>query len=448
MNARRVFVTGGSGFLGRTLLPELRRIDGLEIVALDRSGALAGVEHTTVVRGDLLEPDSYRQALGGCDGVLHLAAATGKASPETQLRETAAGTEALVDACLTSGVERLLLVSSIAAAFPDKRGYPYAVAKERAERAVSASGLRYCILRPTIIFGEGSPILASLAKLAMLPLVVVPGAGTARVQPIAAVDVVRAILIILHNDRFESETFEVGGPESLTMEALLQRIRMSRTGKPGRTIHIPLGLIQAPLVVAERIGLRKILPATAGQLLSFKHDGTAASNPLQEFLVPDMAPLDGLLLPGDTVSPKAGALDQECRIFTRHLIGVDPDDVVVHNYRAAVATLPALNTGGPWDRSLLALARRGIIGVRCADSFAAWFARTSVLRKRLVMLLAILETRAPFSDRIDEASGGSAPAAIVRVALRAGWSLLHLVAGALILVPMRLVSGGRREPAR
>jgi nucleoside-diphosphate-sugar epimerase len=134
VNVGRVFVTGGSGFVGRTLLRALREIEGLLVVALDRSGSLTADDGLTVVSGNLHEPVTYREALARCDVVVHLAAATGKASPDVHLRETAAGTEALVNACQSAGVTRFLLVSSIAAAFPDKRGYPYAQAKERAER--------------------------------------------------------------------------------------------------------------------------------------------------------------------------------------------------------------------------------------------------------------------------------------------------------------------------
>jgi NADH dehydrogenase len=446
VSIRRVFLTGGGGFVGKTLLRELQHIDNLEIVALDRSGALAdaGNTRTTIVRGDLLEPDAYRQALSECHCVLHLAAATGKASAETHLRETATGTEALVRACQETGVSRLLLVSSIAAAFPDKRGYPYAVAKARAEHTVATSGLRYCVLRPTMVFGQGSPILESLTKLAMLPFVLVPGTGRARVQPVAVDDVVRAIISILSEDRFDAETLEVGGPEILSMESLLKRIRTSRTGQPGRALRVPLGLIQAPLLVAERLGLRAMLPATSGQLSSFRHDGTVNSSQRPDAIAPARSTLDSLLRTG----PVADPLDHECRVFTRHLLGVDPDDAILRHYHSAIASLPALSTEHPWDRSLLALAHRGVIGVRCADAFAAWFARSSTLRKRLVMLLAILETRAPYSDRIDGAPGGPVSLTMARLALRGMWSMLHLIAGAVILVPMRLVLGGRVEPAR
>ena len=119
MTARTVFVTGGGGFVGRRVLAELGRA-GWTITALDRSGALDGASAPggTIVRGDLLAPETYRKAVGSCSVVVHLAAATGRAPASEHQRINAQGTEVLLDACRTTGVSRILFVSSIATTFP------------------------------------------------------------------------------------------------------------------------------------------------------------------------------------------------------------------------------------------------------------------------------------------------------------------------------------------
>ena len=450
MNRRRIFVTGGGGFVGRTLLRKLSRIEGMEIVALDRSGSVASPgsdARITIVRGDLLEPATYERALAGCDCVLHLAAATGKALRHAQERDTASGTEALVDACRRTGIQRFLLVSSIAASFPDKRGYAYARAKERAERAVRASGLRFAILRPTMIFGDGAPVLASLTALALLPAMVVPGTGRVVVQPVSVDDVVTAILTILERDWFDSETFELGGAERLTMEELMQRLRIERRRARGRVVRLPLPMIQAPLRAAERLGLGAMLPATAGQFSSFRNDGTATPNRLQEAIASGLTPLNRLLEAHPDVAATPDELHRECAVFMRHLLGRHPDAMVVDRYRAAVSTIPSLSPGTAWERALLGFARRGVILARSADAYAAPFAPASVLRQRLVILLAILEVHPRFSQDIDRALGESLPWVIARVGLRSLAAVLFLVAGTLLLTPVRiaLVMRGARS---
>lgn len=281
---RRVFLTGGSGFIGRRLIDALRG-RGVSLVLLDRSGALAplgtqpGIE---VVAGDVLEPERYAVALSAADAVVHLAAATGKASAQEHMRTNAAGTEALLEQCRSRGVERFLFVSSIAAKFPDTRDYPYAQAKRRAEAAVRASGLRWVILRPTMVLGPGSPILTALEKLAGLPMLPIFGDGTTPVQPIHVDDLVAFITAVLEEDRFERETLELGGARQLTIEELVQEIRQARRGARGRPVHLPLAAILPALRVAESVGLGGVLPVTVGQLSTFRFDGTIESNPLHE----------------------------------------------------------------------------------------------------------------------------------------------------------------------
>ena len=81
---------------------------------------------------------------------------------------------------------------------------------------VAESGLRFAILRPTMILGPGAPIRGALEKLALLPAIVMPGTGRVRVQPIHVDDVVRAIVSVVNHDRFSNATFELGGADVLS----------------------------------------------------------------------------------------------------------------------------------------------------------------------------------------------------------------------------------------
>jgi len=410
-----IFVTGGTGFVGRHLLNALRDV-GTPVFALARAGtSLPQETGITVVTGDLLEPETYRNALRACDVVIHLAAATGRASAEEHVRVNARGTEILIEECRQANVQKLLFVSSIATTFPDKTGYHYAEAKSRAEDAVSRSGLQFIILRPTIIVGPGAPVVGALEKLALLPFIVLPGNGRVRVQPIHVDDVVGHITEAVRRDHFANETINIGGPDTLTMEAWLQQIRRARTGRTGRVLHIPLGLISAPLRLAEAIGLGRMLPLSAGQLSSFRFDGIAANPEVSH------------------------PLDAECRVFTRHLLGCDPDEYVVGQYRNAHAVVPALAALGRFDSTLIAFARFSPLCAHIADSYAGLFQREATLRKKLVMLLAILETRPPFHQAIDAAVGGSLAWVLIRLSFTTGGALLGLLAGTLIFVPARVV---------
>ncbi|MGH7321131.1 MAG: hypothetical protein ACRELA_16100, partial [Candidatus Rokuibacteriota bacterium] len=101
--------------------------------------------------------------------------------------------------------------------------------------------------------------------------------------------------------------------------------------------------------------------------------------------------------------PGSTDLDDECRVFSRYLIGALPGDYILAKYRDAHARLPALGGGAParFDALLLALSARRPILARLVDSYARVFIRHSRVRVKLVVLLAILECSPPTSPHFD-----------------------------------------------
>jgi NADH dehydrogenase len=141
------------------------------------------------------------------------------------------------------------------------------------------SGLRWTIVRPTMIFGPGSPVLEGLRRLAALPVMPVFGNGRAPVQPIFVDDLAGAVAALLEEPASEGRTIEIGGPEVLSMERLLLRIRRKLGIRNARLVHLPAGPTAAFLGLLEPV-LRPLLPVTAGQLASLTSDGTAVPDSL------------------------------------------------------------------------------------------------------------------------------------------------------------------------
>lgn len=293
MRAPMLLVTGATGFVGRAFLREAGgRAGGVR--ALVRGGAAArslppGVEPAL---GDLADERALEAAARGVAVVVHLAARTGKARAAEHDRVNARGTERLLRTARSAGVRGFLLASSIAATYADKRGYPYAASKERAEEAVRASGLPWAILRPTVVLGPGSPAGAALARLARLPRVPVFGDGRAPVQPVHVDDVARGLALLaerLETRALTEGAFDLGGPEALPFEELLLRLARVLRGRPARAVRVPLAPLRALLGALEPL-LLPVLPLTAGQLLAFANDGRAREGDLAR----DLAPLRGL----------------------------------------------------------------------------------------------------------------------------------------------------------
>jgi nucleoside-diphosphate-sugar epimerase len=269
--ATTIFLTGSSGFLGRHLLQEL--IDAqYRVRCLGRTRPPDKSPHVDFVEGDLLDFPAYRKTLAGCDAVVHLAAATGKRAPADYYRVNRDGTKTLINEARRAGVARFCHVSTIAAKFSDISHYHYAQSKLQAEAIVASSGLRWIIVRPTMIFGPGAPVLEGLKKLSALPIVPLFGSGRALVQPISVDDLARALLAIVRTASMEG-IVEIGGPEIVRMDELLFRMRRSLGIANQRVLRLPAVATSACLAALEPI-FRRWMPVTAGQLASFTNDGT------------------------------------------------------------------------------------------------------------------------------------------------------------------------------
>lgn len=274
-----LFITGGTGFIGRHVLALLRELPVDDVRCLVRRqgtarGLVAWRSEWVEVVGDVGRPEQYAQALPADATVVHLAAATGKRRPRELHQQNVDATAALVHAAEAAGVGRLVFISSVAARFPDLTRYPYGASKRDAERIVEAGRLPHAIIRPTMVFGDGSANQQALERLALLPVPIMFGTGSVLVQPVAARDLARVIVGIATQGR-TGETFEVGGPETRSLDALFAEIRRYRGATARRPLHLPVAPIRRALSLMEP-WLFPILPFTAGQLAAFVSESCAS----------------------------------------------------------------------------------------------------------------------------------------------------------------------------
>ena len=132
-------------------------------------------------------------------------------------------------------------------------------------------------------------------------------------------------------------------------------------------------------------------------------------------------------------------LGRECRVFTRFLVGGLPDEYITSSYVTAHRVRPGFYGGTPFDGVLLGLARRAPLGTRLADAHSRIFAPSSLLRRKLVLLLAILETSAPYTAHIDDPGRGPRVFLPLRLAVHGILAVASLLAGTLLLLPLRLI---------
>ena len=186
--AEEIFVTGGSGYLGRNLIRRLVR-DGHAVVALARSAASAArVEAlgATAVEGDMLDPASLEAGMAGCTRLVHAAADTGHGAFEADQHQTnLAGTTNVFTAARRAGIARGVHVSTEAVLLsgaplidadettpiPARHAGSYSASKAAAERAALALDSAQCpivVVRPRFVWGRDDttalPQLAAAAR--------------------------------------------------------------------------------------------------------------------------------------------------------------------------------------------------------------------------------------------------------------------------------------------
>jgi hypothetical protein len=133
-------------------------------------------------------------------------------------------------------------------------------------------------------------------------------------------------------------------------------------------------------------------------------------------------------------------LDRECTIFSNYLIRQSPTPYVLSKYRQAHRTNARLRQvqAGPFDLLLLELSRIHLTTTRVVDVYATLLFRNSLVRKKMVLLLAILESCAPTFTLFDETDPGGASLFALRFLRDALFFALAAAVALVILLPLHL----------
>lgn len=248
-------VTGGTGFVGRSVLRRLRE-DGHGVRTLLRPARASpnlprGVS-TEVTLSSLLDPRGLRASLVGVEAVIHLAGSEKQAGREDPMAADVEGTRNLAAAAADAGVRRILYLSHLGA--NRASAYPLMRAKALAEEHIRQCGVPSTILRPGAVFGPGDSFTTWLAMgLAISPLVFpIPGDGSTLLQPLWVEDLATCITWALEEPATSGQIYEIGGPEFLTF---LQVVRLVMQVTGTRRILAPVRppYLRAAAWVAERL---------------------------------------------------------------------------------------------------------------------------------------------------------------------------------------------------
>ena len=266
-NEELVTVFGGGEFIGRYVCESLfRRGVRVRIASRDPRHAyflqpLGQVGQFGFEQADITSPDSVRNAVKSATAVINLCGTFGRAMHSVHVD----GARNVAEATREAGARALVHVSAIGASL--EADSAYGRTKAEGEEAVRKTFPAAAVVRPSLVFGPEDELtnrFAGMARLPFLPVI----AAKRNFQPVYVRDLGKAIAVAaLEPQRFGGQTYEIGGPQVMSMVELHQAI-LEIAGQ--KTDIVPMPDFFADLL--SRFGWLPGAPLTRDQWLMLQRD--------------------------------------------------------------------------------------------------------------------------------------------------------------------------------
>ncbi|MDP1027924.1 complex I NDUFA9 subunit family protein [Sphingomonas sp. KR1UV-12] len=270
MKNKLVTLIGGGGFVGRYAAQALLR-QGARLRVAQRDPRHAwflrtqgGLGQTQFVAADVTRPDTIARAVAGADIVVNLVGVLAGAFQRVHVD----GARTVAEAARDAGVEALVHVSAIGA--DADAASAYGRSKGEGEKAVRSAFPTATILRPSIVFGREDQFVNRFAGMIAASPVVPVLRAPVKFQPIFAGDVGDAIAAAAGDpSRYGGRTFELGGPDILSMGELIRFIADAIDRSPS--------IVELPDAIGSLLAAMPLSPISRDQWLMLQQDNVVAA---------------------------------------------------------------------------------------------------------------------------------------------------------------------------
>ncbi|UCE65759.1 MAG: NAD-dependent epimerase/dehydratase family protein [Candidatus Zixiibacteriota bacterium] len=259
-----ILIAGGTGFVGSNLAGKLHE-NGHNITLLARPGSkpkIKNAENIPTVETDFSQTDisipAKPDVLINCIGIIREFSSKGITFEKVHYETV----RYLIELAKRNGIGRFLQVSALGVGPDGKTGYFQT--KYKAEELLKNSDLNITIFRPSIIYGPRDEFINMIAgfvkKFSVMPVI---GDGKYRLQPVRVDNLCQVIIKSLGDEFTSGKTFEIGGPEILTFNEIVDIVG-NALGKKVIKLRQPIFIMK---ILAALFGRFSWFPVTRDQII-------------------------------------------------------------------------------------------------------------------------------------------------------------------------------------
>lgn len=222
-NKSVIAISGSTGFVG-TNLRQFMSAQNIPIISLSRKKQKPFKSEKILVYSEVDDIPKIH-----CDALIHLIGTGAQTISSDYESVNVRQTQKIIDLCKKSKIKKIIYISGLGVS--DHTTFGYFISKLKAELLIKESGLDYTILRASYIIGSDDPLTQNLTTQIKNGVILVPGSGSYRLQPISVGDVCKIILESVHNKNLSNKTVDLVGPKTIRFANYVRRFAQGKKVK-------------------------------------------------------------------------------------------------------------------------------------------------------------------------------------------------------------------------